>query len=33
MFTNHRFCDSSRKINDDEDEDVKNKPYILIFKN
>lgn len=32
MFTNHRFCDSSRKINDD-DEDVKNKPYILIFKN
>lgn len=31
MFTNHRFCDSSRKINDDED--VKNKPYILIFKN
>lgn len=31
MFTNHRFCDSSRTINDDED--VKNKPYILIFKN
>lgn len=31
MFTNHRFCDPSRKINNDED--VKNKPYILIFKN